>query len=158
MGGPGTGHEFPPEDVSWLKRDVLLFANSIGCTADELHFLYVWLIFHEPLLCRLFRNVILSDSLTSSRSSIPTSPSSRLIQSSCVGLPRNNSPEIYTDELTPPGNSFQGCHTGSNRFLCQIRPKPHPRRPEIRPPPDHRWPAYDAVSQAPPPHVRRQAV
>jgi hypothetical protein len=24
-----------------LKRDVLLFANSIGCTADELHFLYV---------------------------------------------------------------------------------------------------------------------
>jgi acyl dehydratase len=23
-----------------LKRDVLLFANSIGCTADELHFLY----------------------------------------------------------------------------------------------------------------------
>jgi hypothetical protein len=26
--------------VSWLKRDVLLFANSIGATADELHFLY----------------------------------------------------------------------------------------------------------------------
>jgi hypothetical protein len=27
--------------VSWLKRDVLLFNASIGCTADELHFLYV---------------------------------------------------------------------------------------------------------------------
>ena len=27
--------------VSWLKRDALLFANSIGCKADELHFLYV---------------------------------------------------------------------------------------------------------------------
>jgi peroxisomal enoyl-CoA hydratase 2 len=25
---------------SWLKRDILLFANSIGCTVDELHFLY----------------------------------------------------------------------------------------------------------------------
>ncbi|EFW20580.1 hypothetical protein D8B26_003069 [Coccidioides posadasii str. Silveira] len=40
MSGPGAGHQFPSRDVSWLKRDVLLFANSIGCTADELHFLY----------------------------------------------------------------------------------------------------------------------
>ncbi|TAQ88780.1 hypothetical protein B7494_g2872 [Chlorociboria aeruginascens] len=28
----------PPVEVSWLKRDVLLFAASIGCTVDELHF------------------------------------------------------------------------------------------------------------------------
>ena len=41
MSGPGAGFEYPPVEVSWLKRDVLLFANSIGCTADELHFLYV---------------------------------------------------------------------------------------------------------------------
>jgi hypothetical protein len=41
MAGPGAGYEFPPQEVSWLKRDVLLFAGSIGCTADELHFLYV---------------------------------------------------------------------------------------------------------------------
>lgn len=41
MAGPGAGFEYPPVEVSWLKRDVLLFANSIGCTADELHFLYV---------------------------------------------------------------------------------------------------------------------
>ena len=41
MSGPGVGFEYPPQEVSWIKRDVLLFANSIGCTADELHFLYV---------------------------------------------------------------------------------------------------------------------
>lgn len=40
MSGPGAGFEYPPQPVAWLKRDVLLFANSIGCTVDELHFLY----------------------------------------------------------------------------------------------------------------------
>ncbi|KAK5048552.1 hypothetical protein LTR84_005643 [Exophiala bonariae] len=41
MSGPGVGFEFPRSDVSWLKRDVLLFAVSIGATAkDELHFIY----------------------------------------------------------------------------------------------------------------------
>jgi len=40
MLGPGAGFEYPPVEVAWLKRDVLLFANSIGCTADELHFLF----------------------------------------------------------------------------------------------------------------------
>lgn len=39
--GAGAGYEYPSEEVSWLKRDVLLFAASIGCTVDELHFLYV---------------------------------------------------------------------------------------------------------------------
>ncbi|KAI9663343.1 MAG: hypothetical protein M1831_002627 [Alyxoria varia] len=37
---PGAGQEVAPIKVSWLKRDVLLFAASIGCTVDELHFLY----------------------------------------------------------------------------------------------------------------------
>ncbi|KAL1954140.1 hypothetical protein VTO42DRAFT_1720 [Malbranchea cinnamomea] len=32
--------EYPPRKVSWLKRDVLLFAASIGCSARELHFLH----------------------------------------------------------------------------------------------------------------------
>lgn len=41
MSGPGAGFEYPPRVVSWLKRDALLFANSIGCKADELHFLFV---------------------------------------------------------------------------------------------------------------------
>ncbi|KAF2236811.1 peroxisomal dehydratase [Viridothelium virens] len=40
MSTPGAGFEYPSKPVSWLKRDVLLFANSIGCTAEELHFLY----------------------------------------------------------------------------------------------------------------------
>lgn len=42
MSGPGAGFVYPPVEVAWLKRDVLLFANSIGCTADELHFLFVY--------------------------------------------------------------------------------------------------------------------
>lgn len=44
MSGPGVGFEYPPVEVSWLKRDALLFANTIGATADELHFLYVSII------------------------------------------------------------------------------------------------------------------
>lgn len=40
MSGPGVGFEYPPQPVEWLKRDALLFANSIGCTSDELHFLF----------------------------------------------------------------------------------------------------------------------
>ena len=44
MAGPGVGFEYPRREVKWLKRDALLFARSIGATADELHFLYVRLI------------------------------------------------------------------------------------------------------------------
>ena len=40
MSSPGAGFEYAPIPTSWLKRDILLFANSIGCTVDELHFLY----------------------------------------------------------------------------------------------------------------------
>jgi hypothetical protein len=40
--GPGVGFEFPSFEVKWLKRDLLLFAASIGATyPDELQFLYV---------------------------------------------------------------------------------------------------------------------
>lgn len=46
---PGAGHESAPVEVSWLKRDVLLFAASIGATADELHFLYVRPIHSTPV-------------------------------------------------------------------------------------------------------------
>lgn len=41
MSGPGVGFEYPAVPTSWLKRDVLLFAASIGATDQELHFLYV---------------------------------------------------------------------------------------------------------------------
>ncbi|KAK8140517.1 hypothetical protein PG984_000583 [Apiospora sp. TS-2023a] len=40
MSGPGAGFEYPAKEVSWLKRDALLFAASIGCTSDELQFLF----------------------------------------------------------------------------------------------------------------------
>ncbi|KAI9815335.1 MAG: hypothetical protein M1827_002815 [Pycnora praestabilis] len=41
MSDPGVGFQYPSKEVSWLKRDVLLFAYSIGAEVDELHFLYV---------------------------------------------------------------------------------------------------------------------
>lgn len=40
MATPGAGFQYPAQAVSWTKRDVLLFANSIGCAADELQYLY----------------------------------------------------------------------------------------------------------------------
>lgn len=40
MSGPGVGFEYPRKEVTWTKRDALLFANSIGATSQELHFLY----------------------------------------------------------------------------------------------------------------------
>jgi hypothetical protein len=36
-----AGFQFPPTPVAWLKRDLLVFANSIGIQKDELQFLYV---------------------------------------------------------------------------------------------------------------------
>ncbi|KAK2043430.1 Thioesterase/thiol ester dehydrase-isomerase [Colletotrichum somersetense] len=35
-----AGHQHPPIKCSYNRRDVLLFANAIGCQKDELHFLY----------------------------------------------------------------------------------------------------------------------
>ncbi len=48
MSGPGVGFEYPRQKVSWLQRDLLLFANSIGAKADELHLLYVRIDFPNP--------------------------------------------------------------------------------------------------------------
>jgi hypothetical protein len=70
MSGPGAGYEYPAQEVSWQKRDVLLFANSIGIKADELHFLYVRFV-------TVFREDVFSS--LSFRSFIPTSRSSRHI-------------------------------------------------------------------------------
>lgn len=74
MSGPGVGHEFPPQEVSWQKRDVLLFANSIGCKADELHFLYVR---HDTLIFCSFATH--TETELASRNSTQTSLSSPLI-------------------------------------------------------------------------------
>jgi hypothetical protein len=49
MSGPGVGFEYPKYSVAWLKRDLLLFAASIGVTEDELHFFYVNFRFSTPL-------------------------------------------------------------------------------------------------------------
>jgi len=35
-----VGYKYPPIKCSYLRRDVLLFANAIGVQASELHFLY----------------------------------------------------------------------------------------------------------------------
>ena len=51
MSGPGVGFEYPSVKVKWLQRDVLLFANTIGATADELHFLYVRHQFVQRFRC-----------------------------------------------------------------------------------------------------------
>lgn len=48
---PGAGHKSAPVEVSWLKRDVLLFAASIGATApDELNFLYVRSVLKQEMM------------------------------------------------------------------------------------------------------------
>lgn len=71
MSSPGAGFEFPSKDVSWQKRDVLLFANSVGCTADELHFLYVRTI---PSLSDLERRTDTHQELHPNFSVFPTYP------------------------------------------------------------------------------------
>lgn len=35
-----AGYRYPPIKCSYNRRDVLLFANAIGCKADEIHLLY----------------------------------------------------------------------------------------------------------------------
>jgi hypothetical protein len=57
---PGVGFEYPPVPVSWFKRDVLLFANAIGCDVkNELHFLYVSLFFFFFFFSFLFPFLLL---------------------------------------------------------------------------------------------------
>jgi hypothetical protein len=41
MGPSGENFLLPTIGVSWLQRDLLLFAVSIGITTDELNFVFV---------------------------------------------------------------------------------------------------------------------
>lgn len=41
MPNPGENFQLPAAEVSWLQRDLLLFAVSIGITTDELNFIFV---------------------------------------------------------------------------------------------------------------------
>lgn len=120
MSAPGAGHQFPSQEVSWLKRDALLFANSIGCTADELHFLFVsripvqnGLFLMSCLVCRNF---------------IPTLRFSRLILSSSVCCTLDSSGEF------------------TNRNRCNsiqtYRPRSHGL---LRPPEAHSGPGGSAI-------------
>lgn len=95
MSSPGAGHQFPSQEVSWLKRDVLLFANSIGCTADELHFLYV----SRPQSPTYAILTLMID-----RNSIPTSPSSLPTPSLSV---RSINPRIRLSKLTLSPTAFK---------------------------------------------------
>lgn len=45
MSEPWIGFERPSMKVSWLKRDTLLFNLSVGCKADEPHFVFVSISF-----------------------------------------------------------------------------------------------------------------
>ena len=74
MSAPAAGHEFPPNDVAWQKRDVLLFANSIGCTADELHFLFVSASSCQDWLHYSADNAVCEQELHPNFSDFPTYP------------------------------------------------------------------------------------
>jgi peroxisomal enoyl-CoA hydratase 2 len=41
MPAPGENFSLGSKEVTWLKRDLLLFAASIGIVTDELNFVFV---------------------------------------------------------------------------------------------------------------------
>jgi hypothetical protein len=132
-----------------LKRDVLLFANSIGCTSDELHFLYVR-TFHTYSL-------VYCDLHTINRSSIPTLQSSQPIRLYCVSVPQTTSPlPNETFFLTPC--SLQDQQEGSYRLLCRSEGHQDPRRTRVRRATSRRRPATNPIPQTPPHHLRRQEI
>lgn len=55
---PWVNLELEPARVSWNERDVLLFANSIGCSVDgHFRFLYVSLRFEQMAMVELLIEV-----------------------------------------------------------------------------------------------------
>lgn len=127
MSTPGAGFEYPRQAVSWLKRDALLFANSIGCTEDELHFLYV-----SPEMCQKPALVAFSDWDSGTAPQFPSLPH----------LLHHPSLQIYRP----------GCH----RLLRSIKQHADPRCSKARLPPRCRWSEIHDLLQAAPPYVRRQ--
>jgi hypothetical protein len=144
MSGPGAGFEYPPYEVTWLKRDVLLFANSIGCTADELHFLFVNLPFKHPIL-----------QLKQSRNS------TQILQCSLHIQPSYVSPQphpTYPEKPTNPPPSIQKVLPRSNRLLRSPSLQPDPRCSEIRLPPRRRRPTPAHIPKTASPNLCRQDV
>lgn len=104
-------YAFPPVRVTWLKRDVLLFANSIGVNAKDLHLLYElhpgFASFPTYPLCLSFKetdqevNDFLAKSQTNAmRNAIPGSPQ--------IDYRRMVDGERYFEMLKPTPTSSQG--------------------------------------------------
>lgn len=119
MSGPGQGFEYDPQEVNWLQRDVLLFANSIGATADELHLLYVsnrprGVASRWPATKTSCKGLVATPAplslhpLTPPRNSTPSSPCSPRTPSSFVRTP-------IAEQANSP--SVQGHHPGGDRLL-----------------------------------------
>jgi len=139
MSGPGVGFEFPPQEVTWLKRDVLLFANSIGCTADELHFLYVRSHgYNQAAHADYHRNY--TQTLQSSQHT--------QLSSVCSKAPAPTSLLISV--------SIQTHHPRGYRLLCQPVYGSNPWRAKIRCSPCCGRPATHNFPQASTAHLRRQ--
>ncbi|KAJ5476832.1 hypothetical protein N7475_002561 [Penicillium sp. IBT 31633x] len=63
------------KEVTWLRRDVLLFTNSIGIKANELHFLYVGLALTLPLPSKTNLNLPFFPGTLPGLHSVPNVPS-----------------------------------------------------------------------------------
>lgn len=141
MSNPGAGFEYPPTEVSWLKRDVLLFANSIGCTADELHFLYV---------CLLLLHTCPQHSNSSFRNCTQTLPFSLHIPSSSVSYP-----SLLIQISLLHKSSIQAHKPRSNRLLRHLSSHPNPRCAQTRLQASPRRSTLPHFPQAPPTYIRR---
>ncbi|KAF2170496.1 hypothetical protein M409DRAFT_64215 [Zasmidium cellare ATCC 36951] len=81
-------YEYPLKPVSWNERDLLLFANSIGCEPSELHFLY---------------------ELHPSFSAFPTYPIALTFKHDYTSV--SSFKAHFTKHLTPPKNFINGFPT-----------------------------------------------
>lgn len=43
-------YQLPTQEVSWLQRDQLVFAISIGVSVEELNFVFVWPKFRQYIV------------------------------------------------------------------------------------------------------------
>lgn len=137
---PGAGHESAPVPVAWLKRDVLLFAASIGAKADELQYLYVSTK-QSPDSFLLYRR--------------RNSPA-KFSDSACPGTPPQLRRLPYLSHHPP----LQTHQPRSRRLLRRPTrfPPRHPRRPQTRQHPRPRWRAENDLLQAPPSYFRRPEI
>lgn len=99
-----AGYEFPAYPVKWLTRDVLLFANSIGCTRDELQFIYV-----RP--SNLFAETGTDD--IARRNCTPTSTSSPPTPSSSPSSGATRKSSTSTPSRRKPAKACRACRSST---------------------------------------------